>query len=119
MVVGSIPTRRISFCFILHSSRDQLRTGGRPHGGPTRSSSLVFGRRGIDVEEADALWRQLKTANELSLARAVLSRLRGGDALLNRSTISVAVDRVLCQQEAMLTRCSRKSPRQQEPPRDG
>ncbi len=57
----------------------------------------------IAFADADALWRQLKREDELSLARRVLERLRAGEGLLDKLPAKRKVREKLCQQEALLT----------------
>lgn len=57
----------------------------------------------LTLKEADDLWRALKRADELSLARRVLERLRGGNGLLGSLPSDPATRNELCQQEALLT----------------
>jgi len=71
-----------------------------------RARSFLAGEA-LYFAEADALWRELKKGDELSLARAVLARLREsdrvGDILFDAFTTDRAIRAELCQQEAELT----------------
>ena len=57
----------------------------------------------LAFEEANGLWKALKKADELSLARSVLSRIRQGEGLLDRVPATRKVKEELCRQEALLT----------------
>lgn len=57
----------------------------------------------LTFDQADALWQALKNANELSLARAVLERIRDGESLLDGLPKNRQERKRLCQQEALLT----------------
>src|SRR5689334_17039468 len=71
-----------------------------------RARSFLAGEA-LTFADADALWRALKDGNELSLARAVLARLRLSryekDILVDKLPTDAATRAVLCQQEAELT----------------
>jgi hypothetical protein len=54
-------------------------------------------------EDTDTLWKDLKRADEISLARPVLERLRDGKRLVNRLPADRRKEK-LCQQGALLTR---------------
>jgi predicted acylesterase/phospholipase RssA len=54
-------------------------------------------------DEANALWKDLKTADEISLARRVLERLRDGRGLVDKLPADRKTRHRLCQQEALLT----------------
>jgi predicted acylesterase/phospholipase RssA len=57
----------------------------------------------VRFDVANKLWRQLKADNEISLARSVLARLRGGQGLLDDLPSDRKVKAKLCQQHAELT----------------
>jgi hypothetical protein len=58
----------------------------------------------LKFSEANALWKQLKKEDQLSLAKQVLQRLREDPACLSDAMPSdKATNDVLCQQEALLT----------------
>jgi len=57
----------------------------------------------LTFEQANALWKNLKKADELSLARRVLRRLRAGNGLIDQLPTDRRARNVLCQQEALLT----------------
>lgn len=57
----------------------------------------------LSFAEADALWKQLRKDDELSLARSVLARLRKGTGLLDQLPADRRSKEKLCQQEALLT----------------
>ena len=57
----------------------------------------------LTFEEANALWEPLKKADELSLARRVLERLRDGKGLSDGLPTDLDKKNLLCQQEALLT----------------
>ena len=67
-----------------------------------RARAFLAGKA-LPFEEANVLWKDLQKADELSLARRVLERVRDGKGLMD----SVPADRrtrtKLCQQEALLT----------------
>jgi hypothetical protein len=56
----------------------------------------------LAFDEVDALWQALKRTGELSLARAVLERVRDGEGLLDGLPKSRKDKERLCQQEALL-----------------
>ena len=64
-----------------------------------------LGGEDLIFEEADSLWRKLQEADELSLARSVLARLRdrNGAHLLDQFPRKRKEREKLCQQEALLT----------------
>jgi len=62
-----------------------------------------LGGKALTFEEANALWKALKKADQLSLARRVLERLRLGNGLVDRLPAGRQTRRTLCQQEALLT----------------
>ena len=68
----------------------------------TRAQSFLAGEA-LTFQEADALWQQLQKDNHVSLARAVLARMREKQSLLDGMNVSVAMRRKLLQQQAMLT----------------
>src|SRR5688500_13523386 len=72
----------------------------------TRARSFLAGEC-LTFADADALWRQLRDGHELSLARAVLARLRDSDheddILQDAVPAARAIRAELCQQEALLT----------------
>ncbi len=57
----------------------------------------------LTFETADKLWRGLKKADELSLARKVLNRIRNKKGSIDRFPRKHAVKKMLCEQEALLT----------------
>lgn len=57
----------------------------------------------LTFDQADVLWKALKDANEISLARAVLERIRDGESLLDGLPKNRKEKQRLCQQEALLT----------------
>ncbi len=57
----------------------------------------------LSFTDANALWRQLKRSDELSLARAVLARLRTGEGLLDQLPAKRQIKEELCREEALLT----------------
>ena len=71
-----------------------------------RARSFLAGEA-LYFAEADALWRQLRDSNEVSLGRAVLTRLRSSerdaDILLDALPADKSIRGQLCQQEALLT----------------
>jgi predicted acylesterase/phospholipase RssA len=67
-----------------------------------RARSFLAGEN-FAFTEADKLWKALKNANELPVARAVLGRLRKGDYLLDGLPPDQEILDKLCQQEALLT----------------
>lgn len=67
-----------------------------------RALSFLAGEA-LTFQEADGLWQQLQKDNQVSLARAVLARMRNKDALVDPSSVSVSIRRRLVQQQAMLT----------------
>ena len=56
----------------------------------------------LAFNEADALWQALKRSGELSLARAVLERVRDGEGLLDGLTKGRKDKERLCQHKALL-----------------
>lgn len=71
-----------------------------------RARSFLAGEA-LYFADADALWRELRDSNELSLARAVLARLRESDRvddiLFDAFPTDKAIRATLCQQEALVT----------------
>jgi predicted acylesterase/phospholipase RssA len=72
------------------------------------NNSITEGRAflaGVELSFADAntLWKQLKRDDELSLARAVLARLRDDKGLLDHMPAKREIKAELCRQEALLT----------------
>jgi predicted acylesterase/phospholipase RssA len=67
-----------------------------------RAKAFLRGEK-LSFKDANALWKDLKKADELSLARAVLARMRHGDHLLDELPAARQVRQELCRQEAMLT----------------
>lgn len=59
--------------------------------------------KALSIEDADALWKALKRADEIALARRVLERLRRGEGLVHRQPLDRQTRKYLCQQEALLT----------------
>jgi len=57
----------------------------------------------ILFDDANQLWQQLKSANEISLARRVLERVRSGNVLQDRLPSDRKTKARLCQQHAELT----------------
>ena len=57
----------------------------------------------LTFEQANKLWKELKNAEELSLGRRVLERLRDGKGLLDALPADRKTRNKLCQQEALLT----------------
>ena len=57
----------------------------------------------LGFDEADQLWQNLQSANQISTARAVLARIREPGALVGPKALTPALRRKLIQQEAMLT----------------
>ena len=57
----------------------------------------------LTFNDADRLWNDLKENDELSLARAVLSRIRAGRYFLDKMPSDSPILNRLCPQEAMLT----------------
>ena len=57
----------------------------------------------LTFREADRLWKELRKLDELSLSRAVLSRLRQGKYLSDALPGDKAALDELCRQEALLT----------------
>ncbi len=68
----------------------------------SRARTFLGGAK-LAFAEADALWKELKNEDELSLARLVLARLRRDDCLLDRMGATRSIKEELCRQEAMLT----------------
>ena len=62
-----------------------------------------LGGAAITFKAAHALWQALKQSHELSLARAVLARLRSGEGLLDGLPSDRAIKATLCRQQAELT----------------
>lgn len=74
----------------------------------TKSPSVTQARQylagaAVLFQRADQLWRQLKSENEISLARSVLARLRNGEGLLDQLPSDRKTKAKLCQQHAELT----------------
>lgn len=69
----------------------------------TDRARAFLGGTQLTLQEANELWKALKGADELSLARRVIERLRGGRGLLSGETIDRRTKQKLCQQEALLT----------------
>jgi predicted acylesterase/phospholipase RssA len=59
--------------------------------------------KALTFEEANKLWKELKNADEISLARRVLERLRDGKGLVDDLPGERKIREKLCQQEALLT----------------
>src|SRR5262249_22379719 len=57
----------------------------------------------LAFDDADRLWKALKKADEISLARGVLERLRDGKGLIDKLPTQRKARQKLCQQEALLT----------------
>ena len=57
----------------------------------------------LQFDEANKLWLQLKSENEIRLARLVLNRLRSGQGLLDKLPSDRKIKAKLCQQHAELT----------------
>jgi predicted acylesterase/phospholipase RssA len=57
----------------------------------------------LTFDDANKLWKDLKTADEISLARRVLERLRDGRGLVGQLPADRRTRHKLCQQEALLT----------------
>jgi predicted acylesterase/phospholipase RssA len=57
----------------------------------------------LTFNEANAVWKALKKADDLSLARRVLQRLRQGLGLIDNVPPDIAMRQKLAQQEALLT----------------
>src|SRR5258708_835616 len=68
----------------------------------SRARTFLGGAK-LAFAEADALWKELKNEDELSLARLVLARLRRDDCLLDQMYATRSIKKELCRQEAMLT----------------
>src|SRR5262245_2143993 len=72
-------------------------------------SDLTLGARGflagaaLTFDDANRLWKNLKNADEISLARRVLERLRDGKGLIDRLPLDRKTRQKLCQQEALRT----------------
>jgi predicted acylesterase/phospholipase RssA len=63
-----------------------------------------LGGEDLPFAEADALWRKLKVANELSLARMVLQRMRlDPDRVVGGIPADAELRNELCREEALLT----------------
>jgi predicted acylesterase/phospholipase RssA len=69
----------------------------------TAAAREYLGGTAFPFETANQLWKELKRGDELSLARRVLERLRAGKGLSDDPTTDRAVQKKLCQQEALLT----------------
>jgi predicted acylesterase/phospholipase RssA len=59
--------------------------------------------RALSFNDADQLWKGLKTGDEISLARRVLERMRQGRGLIDGLPADRKKRLQLCQQEALLT----------------
>jgi len=59
--------------------------------------------KALTFAEADALWRWLKKADDLSMARRVIERLRRAEGLIDDLPPDVGIRQKLAQQEALLT----------------
>jgi predicted acylesterase/phospholipase RssA len=57
----------------------------------------------LPFAEVHALWKALKSRDDLGLARSVLARMRQGDRLVDGLPADDDLRRKLCQQEALLT----------------
>ena len=69
-----------------------------------RSCRKFLAGQQLPFEMADALWRQLTKLDEMSLARAVLHRIRDSEtALVDEIPADTKVGDQLCHQEALLT----------------
>jgi hypothetical protein len=66
-----------------------------------RANKYLAGEE-LTFEQADVLWQELKKTGELSLARAVLERIRDGEGLLDGLPKTRKDKERLCQQEALL-----------------
>ncbi len=69
---------------------------------PTQARSFLANEH-LSFNDADALWKQLKKQDDLSLARRVLSRVRDGNGLLDGLPPDKETRDELCRQEALLT----------------
>jgi predicted acylesterase/phospholipase RssA len=67
-----------------------------------RGRAFLAGKA-LTFDEANALWKALKKADELSLARRVLERVRNGKGLVDTLPADRRTRQKLCQQEALLT----------------
>jgi len=69
-----------------------------------RRAQAFLAGEALTFNEADALWKQCKKADELSLARSVLSRMRKEDgSLIDGLPPARQIREELCRQEALLT----------------
>lgn len=68
----------------------------------TRAGAFLRGEQ-LSFRDADALWGTLKETDHLSLAHAVLARIRRGEGLTDRLPATRKIREELCRQEAMLT----------------
>src|SRR5215208_801135 len=69
----------------------------------TRARRFLAGER-LKFAQANELWKQLKAADQLSLARRVLERVRRvPNCLIDRVPPEVATKNRLCREEALLT----------------
>jgi len=66
------------------------------------AKEFLFGKF-VLFKDANQLWQQLKSANEISLARQVLERMRSGNVLQDRLPSDRKTKAGLCQQHAELT----------------
>jgi predicted acylesterase/phospholipase RssA len=64
---------------------------------------FLSGSKDLKFKEADALWRNLKRSDQLSLARRVLARLRQGKLSEEGEVGGVPIADFLCREEAILT----------------
>ena len=68
----------------------------------SRARAFLSGEK-LTVKEADGLWKELKSTNQISRARAVLARMRESDSLMNPEGLTWEVRCKTVQQEAELT----------------
>lgn len=69
----------------------------------TDSARAFLAGKALRFDAANQLWKDLKNADELSLARRVLERIRDGSGLIDKLPPDRKTKGKLCQQEALLT----------------
>jgi hypothetical protein len=70
---------------------------------PIERAREFLGGAQLTLKDANDLWKALKGADELSLSRRVLARLRAGKGLFSSESMDRKTKQKLCQQEALLT----------------
>jgi predicted acylesterase/phospholipase RssA len=69
----------------------------------TSAAKAYLAGRQLTFDEVCALWRSLKSADDLSLARRVLERLRQKKGLIGNTPADLKTRRRLCHEHALLT----------------